>query len=885
MSMHRESAFRHAAMSATVGACFMLAASGAWANDALEFDPDFLAGGAESADLLRFAHGNPVTPGTYRVDVYLNDTHAGNESIELRSRPGSDSAQPCVTVALLERLGVDLDKLEGLDTGAADACVDLPAMIPSSSVRFDGSEQRLDVGIPQVNLLRNARGYVNPARWDSGVTAGILNYNLNSFYSDNQPGGTQNYLGLSGGMNLGAWRARYRSSLERNNQRSRWQNQSLYVQREVEALGAQFIAGDTFTNGDLFDSFSLRGVQLGSDERMLPDSLRGYAPTVRGVAKTNARVTIRQNGYVLLETTVSPGPFEIDDLYPTGYGGDLDVNVTEADGRVQVFKVPYASVARMLRPSTQRYNVAFGQYRSGYGGSNNRWVGQLTYQRGLSNLFTGYGGLIAANGYWSAMLGNAVNTPVGAFGLDITHAKTDLPTGPQAGQSARLSYSKAVPTTGTNFSVAAYRYSTSGFYNLRDAMSALDRSTGLNTDTTQRQRSSMQITMNQSLGSMGSLYVTAQAQSYWGRGDTNLQYQVGYSGSTRHFTYSLAAMRTRDLSGRTDNVAYATITVPFGGRGSVSTMAGAGRGGANGQVSMNSTLGENNQFSWSSTLAHDPGGANLVNLSGNYRGPYAELSTAVAGGAGYRQASFGAAGSVVAHPGGVTFGQTTGETIAIVEAPDAAGAEVTTQSGVRLDGRGFAIVPYLTPYRRNTIDLDPKHLPTDVELTSTSEQVIPRAGAVVMAKFATESGRAVVIDLDTPAGVEVPFGTQVTDSASGRAVGIVAQGGRVMTRGLDGSGTLLIRWHGVVERQCRIGYDLPALPKGVRQRTYTRLSAVCDPGAKEASTTQDRGNNVTAARRGTVGSEGQDTGAVPSAPLTVVSSAEHAAGHAENAPL
>ncbi|MCT6957964.1 fimbria/pilus outer membrane usher protein, partial [Salmonella enterica] len=83
---------------------------------------------------------------------------------------------------------------------------------------------------------------------------------------------------------------------------------------------------------------------------MLPDSMRGYAPTVRGVAETNAKVTVRQNGVVLYETTVAPGPFTISDLYATGYGGDLAVTVTEADGRVRSFAVPYASVPQLLRP-------------------------------------------------------------------------------------------------------------------------------------------------------------------------------------------------------------------------------------------------------------------------------------------------------------------------------------------------------------------------------------------------------------------------------------------------------------------------------------------------------------------------------------------------------
>ncbi len=50
-----------------------------------------------------------------------------------------------------------------------------------------------------------------------------------------------------------------------------------------------------------------RGVQLMSDDEMQPDSMNGFAPIVRGVAHSNAKVTIAQHGYVIYETYVSPG--------------------------------------------------------------------------------------------------------------------------------------------------------------------------------------------------------------------------------------------------------------------------------------------------------------------------------------------------------------------------------------------------------------------------------------------------------------------------------------------------------------------------------------------------------------------------------------------------
>src|SRR5256885_9527612 len=108
------------------------------------------------------------------------------------------------------------------------------------------------------------------------------------------------------------------------------------------------------------DSTSFRGIRLNSDDRMLPDSQRGYAPLVRGVANTNARVTITQNGIKLYETTVAPGAFVINDLYPTGYGGDLQVSITEANGAVRSFAVPYAAVPLSLREGQDRYSLTAG---------------------------------------------------------------------------------------------------------------------------------------------------------------------------------------------------------------------------------------------------------------------------------------------------------------------------------------------------------------------------------------------------------------------------------------------------------------------------------------------------------------------------------------------
>lgn len=70
--------------------------------------------------------------------------------------------------------------------------------------------------------------------------------------------------------------------------KDQWDTVYSYLQRAVIPLKAQLTVGDSSAPADVFDSMPFRGVQLASDDDMLPDSLKGYAPVVRGVARTNA---------------------------------------------------------------------------------------------------------------------------------------------------------------------------------------------------------------------------------------------------------------------------------------------------------------------------------------------------------------------------------------------------------------------------------------------------------------------------------------------------------------------------------------------------------------------------------------------------------------------
>jgi outer membrane usher protein FimD/PapC len=102
--------------------------------------------------------------------------------------------------------------------------------------------------------------------------------------------------------------------------------------RPLPSNGAKLTLGETDFQSAIFDAFTYTGASLISDERMLPWSLRGYAPQITGIAQTNATVTVSLADRVIYQSKVPPGPFVIQDLNQS-VQGTLDVKVTEEDGR------------------------------------------------------------------------------------------------------------------------------------------------------------------------------------------------------------------------------------------------------------------------------------------------------------------------------------------------------------------------------------------------------------------------------------------------------------------------------------------------------------------------------------------------------------------------
>lgn len=807
----------------------------------VQFNADFLQGGGRTVDLARFATASPVLPGSYTVDLTLNEHWIARTAVTFVAIPGSSDAAPCFDEEVLSRIELDVRALPASTRAAlaAGRCADLAGTIPGGSVEFDQSALRLAVSLPQAVLRRQARGYVPPRDWQKGVPSVTLAYDTSVFRLESSGTATTSvYAGLIAGVNLGNWHFRERGSLSGVSGKWHYQNLAAYAERALPAIKSILTIGDGFTDGTVFDSFGFRGIALASDDRMRPDSQQGYAPIVRGTARTNARVRVTQNGTLLLETAVAPGAFEIDDLYPTGYGGDLVVTVLEANGSQQSFTVSYASLVQLMRPRVLRYSLAGGDLAlNGKRGQGHFFQAALQY--GLTNNLTGYAGMILAPGYASGVLGMAFNTPLGAVAIDATVAEAHItPLDVDRGYSVRLSYSKVVPGILTNVSVAAYRHSSGGFWTMEDVL-AVREAPDAASPFIGRQRDRLAANVSQSLGGgWGNVYLTGSVMSYWNRAGSRTQVQAGYSNVAPlgkvDLNYGLTYGHQRnDTTGQSEDRVLLSLSLALSRSMDAPRLTASlgrdrldGHSRPIGQLSLAGTLGNEREFGYNANLNLGQGG-NFFGVGAGYRAAFATFSASGGKGDGYGQVSFGASGGLVMHPGGVTLANRLGDTIGLVEAPGAKGAVVGSGSGVRIDGAGHAVVPYLAPYRLNEVSIDPGGLALDIEMKNTAVRVAPQANAVVMLKFETVSGQGVMFTARLPDGSPVPFGASVLDEKQ-REIGIAGQGGQIYLRGIADGGSLLARWGSSSNDQCRFDYRLPASSRPAEP--VIQLAALCRTG-------------------------------------------------------
>nr|WP_259252671.1 fimbria/pilus outer membrane usher protein [Achromobacter sp. JUb104] len=786
---------------------------------ATAFDNSFLHRGKnqDEVDLSVFAFSNRVLPGMKAVLLRVNSEIHGVKEIEFLKVRDKEDAQPCLPASLLEEIGINMIAFSLLAQAEDADCTRRLERLPSALASFDADKNVLVLSVPQAALARNARGVVSRDLWDWGETAFWSSYRVS--YNDLRGSGSvdrssnrSSFVSLRNGLNIDAWRLRANGTYFQSEGASKWDWSDFYAERDLAEWRGWLRVGDGSTSGNVFTSTRLRGVQLRSDEGMLPDSMRGYAPVVRGVAPGNAKVTIRQNGHVIYSTFVAAGPFLIDDLYSTPGAGDLQVEVEELGGRTTRFFQPFSELPAMMREGIWNYNFAAGQYRPNYG-EDKPILGQITLAYGLPYGLTAFGGWTSAQrGYHAGAVGVAMNMEsLGAVSVDTTSSRSRQADGNVlVGTAARIQYAKSFPGSGTDFTLAAYRYNSNGFRSLDDSIR--DRTASGIFDRYMRQHE-FQLSLSQRIGNFGSL-----SFNYFGVGYRNISRkasyaQFGFSSAFGRVGYSVNVGMNKGPWQVGQSTVMFTLSVPLGASHTASYSMNRSSGqGSSQDVNLSGALNDD----YSATYALQAG----VSRGGGDNGSHAYASVGYASTAGQGNLSHAYSrrnsntnldfsGAFVVDRKGVLLGQSLGDTAIVVDAPGAVGVQVDSYPGVRTDSSGRALIPYASPYRENRISLTPSHDDQSATIKQNVRTVVPTRGAIAVARFDTAIGHRLIVTLRASDDQNLPFGAAIYDE-EGEQRGVVGPVGRAWLTGLQGASRFTVKWGLQLERHCAFVVDVSA---------------------------------------------------------------------------
>ncbi len=837
----------------------------AWLNTCMAgvytFDTSMLNGGGKNIDLSLFENGSQL-PGVYPVDIILNGSRVDSRDMAFHSEKNTEGKpylKACLTKEMLARYGVKTEDYPGLflrgvkghdgnNDGKADneVCADLSA-IPQATETYQFAAQQLLLNIPQVALRPSLRGIAPEALWDDGIPAFLLNWQANTNHFEYRGYGksvANNYwVSLEPGINVGPWRVRNLTTWNKSSgQSGQWESAYIRAERGINRIKSRLMLGEDYTPSDIFDSVPYRGGSLESDESMVPYNQREFAPVVRGISRTQARIEVRQDGYLIDSRTVAPGAFALTDLPVTG-GGDLQVTVRESDGTAQVFTVPYTTPAIALREGYMKYSITGGQYRSSDDAVEHSSLGQMTVMYGLPWGLTAFGGVQMAAHYQAGALGLGWSLgSLGSVSVDGIHARSQQKgQETEMGDTWRIRYSKSFELTGTSFTAASHQYSSVGYHTLSDVLDSYRDNDAQSWRRSENRSRRTTLSLSQSLGSFGYVSLSGSRDEYRNRSRRDY-IGVSYGTAWKGISWSLNWSRNSNVGGyygskgRPEDSISLWMSVPLG------RWLGNTDNDINVTAQMQHTTRQDTRYEaglngrafdrrlyWDIREQVTPGSEpreDNSRLNMTWYGTYGELTGMYSYTHGVRQMSAGGAGGMVIHSEGVTIGQRAGDTIALVAAPGVSGAFVSGWPGIRTDFRGYALAGDVSPYQKNVVMLDPMTFPEDVEVPQTDSRVVPTKGAVVRAGFETRVGGRALMTLTRQDGATLPFGAVVTvDGKLGQksgSVGVVGDNGEVYMSGLAKAGRLKAQWG--EKSQCYADYRLPE-EKGPAGIFLTR--AVC----------------------------------------------------------
>jgi outer membrane usher protein PapC len=798
----------------------------------IQFNTDVLdVKDRENIDLSQFSHPGYIMPGNYTMVVHVNNDQLEEQSIDYFPPDDAPSeSRPCISRQLTTMLGLKPEAEKTLTWWHYGQCLAIESL-KGMEAHGDLASSSIYLSIPQLYLEYITKDWDPPARWDEGIAGFIFDYNLNALTqfkqeknvrSDNVSGN-----GISG-INFGAWRLRadWQGQITRNTIGGVNNAQTLdwtryYAYRPLPSLRSQLTMGEDYLDSAIFDRFRFTGLSLRSEDKMLPPNMRGYAPEIVGIAKTNAKVTISQQGRIIYETQVASGPFRIQDINET-VSGELDVRIEEQNGSIQEFKINIANIPYLTRPGQIRYKLAAGKPSDWQHHIVNTFFGSGEFSWGVSNGWSFYGGGLFGDGYKSVSLGVGRDLMIlGAFSFDITQSHADLPKQDniRKGDSYRLSYSKNFDHIDSQVTFAGYRFSDKGFMSMSEYLDAryYEGSVGDSKEI-------YSVTFNKQFREIGlTSYLNYSYQTYWDR-PANERYNLTLAryfdiGKFKNLNISLSGFRNRYNQVNDDGM-YLSFSIPWGNSANISYHMASSRDDMSHQVSYYNRLDDHNNYQLSTGRSNSGN-----NFSGyvNHEGDLAELSA----NASYQEGSYSALGlsaqggiTLTAQGGALHRATVLGGTRLLLDTDGVPGVPVRGYGATsNSNSFGKAVVMDVNSYYRNRASIDIDKLADNAEAKKSVVQVTLTDGAIGYRRFEVIAGEKAMGIIKLADGDVPPFGAKVVNARK-QETGIVSDDGSVYLSGIQAGDKMTVEWNGAI--QCVF-----TLPKILPENTFSNLLLPC----------------------------------------------------------
>ena len=728
----------------------------------------------KSLDLGQFEDEEHLEPGHYLWQILVNQKSKAELLIEAQLNAQTEKVEPCFSLAQLNKLNI-----KTISATIEQSCIFPTELSPYLSYKVLQDTQKIELTVPDA-LLAQPENDVND-RFYEGNNSFFTNYNYN--YNRSEQIQThlvneQHFLGLYSGLNAWGWFFRHDSHVVVQDHVIDYQAGQYQFYRDLPDYNARLSAGHVNAGGQ--NSVTLFGLKLETDSMMRPEGERYYTPIIENVAQTYALVKVLQNGRVVYEKSVTPGPFRIDQLHGLNRYGDLTLEIYENDQSVRRFIIPYAMQLSLLPYKQFNYKVAVGDYIE-----QNRRTGQHVvqgvFEYGLTPRVNVSTELSFATDYISMQLGAIYNNQWGGFNTLLDYAQSERLK--EKGYKLQFNYQTQSDKNGTSLAANITRYSIDFPY-LTDSLNTTTDVIVPEQNPTQSIQQDVQLSLSQRLSAQaGSLSFSTLFRQYWQTDKPYQQIQMSYANTWRKLQYSLSYSYIQDVAGSPDRNMLLSLSIPLGR----AKMSASIQQQKNERDTLQTLVGYSDSLGlehhWNYGLSASQAKYEETKITDfgvqlGFNNQMVQASSYYTQNDSNRQWSFSTNGAWVAHRYGLTFSPTVGETFAIGHIQTNTDQVNAKDWGQGYDRWGNRVYPNLNPYNRNSVNVNPKALPLNVELDALAHEISPRRYSSPLLVFKATRRENVVLLLQGNDALSIPLGESV-QTAQQQIFGLAGQGNQI----------------------------------------------------------------------------------------------------------